>query len=144
MKAYLFLILFPLISFGSCIEFSGTYRCSTNQGNGVRKYTTEKNNGIFIYEFSEESGESLTFFADGSRRAFELEEQGMKLVGSITSECDSRNLESYFDGKVAGDSGRVEIKMNTSKSGEKINTSLTIFYNGRHVQTVNESCSNRI
>ncbi|RLA63782.1 MAG: hypothetical protein DRQ88_08005 [Epsilonproteobacteria bacterium] len=134
-------LIFPLISFGACIEFSGKFNCSSNIGNFVRSYSTKIYDGTYVYVLVDGGGESMTFYADRSPRPFKFMEQGMKIIGRITSRCDLGALNSYFKGKIEGDSGVVEVKMKSTKARGKIKMVLEIFYNSRLFQTINETCS---
>ncbi|TDJ09390.1 MAG: hypothetical protein E2O68_00470 [Deltaproteobacteria bacterium] len=142
MKKYLYLILliFPLLSFANCIEFNGRYKCSSSEGSTQRFFTTEIDDGVYIYEFAEDNHETMTFFADGLARPFELTEEGMKIIGMITSQCSSNALNSHFTGRLEGDSGKVKINMQTSQDEGKISNVIEIFYNGMQIQTVEETC----
>jgi hypothetical protein len=113
MKKYIYLILliFPLVSFGNCIEFNGRYNCSGGQGKADRIFSTELDDGVYAYEFAEDNHETMIFIADGAERPFELAEQ------------------------------EVKINMYTIKEGENIRNQIEIFYNGMRIQTVNETCA---
>jgi hypothetical protein len=143
MKKYIYLILliFPLVSFGNCIEFNGRYNCSGGQGKADRIFSTELDDGVYAYEFAEDNHETMIFIADGAERPFELAEQGMKIIGMISSQCDQEALASTFNGSLEGDSGKVKINMYTIKEGENIRNQIEIFYNGMRIQTVNETCA---
>ena len=143
MKSILTLVfvIFPLITFGSCLEINGSYTCKGPDGKYDLAVSTNIIDGVYSYELNEANEAAEVFTADGKEWPFEEWAEGTHIKGTFKTVCDLESLNIHMSGKAEGEEKNTDLKITAKLGGETLYVRHRVLIDGRILDTTIEECT---
>jgi len=138
----LIFVIFPLISFGECLDINGSYTCKGLDGTYNLTVSTNFIDGVYSYNFTQGSESTEVFSADGKDWPFEEEiEEGIKVKGTFKTVCDASSINIHMSGKIGNQDQNTDLKITAKIVEDMLYLRHRILFNSRILDTMIDKCT---